>query len=45
MIEANMLLGGGIVVLNLIPFIVKKPQLLFLTAVISLIMIFLLGVF
>jgi len=43
MVEANILIGGSIVVLNIIPFIIKKTNLLFLTGLISLIMIFLLG--
>lgn len=43
MIETiNAVIGGGIIVLNLIPFIIKKPKLLTLTTVISFFMILIL---
>ncbi|MEK6907388.1 MAG: hypothetical protein AABW45_02575 [Nanoarchaeota archaeon] len=41
-IETNQIIGIAIVILNLIPFILKKPKLLFVTSVISLIILFLL---
>ena len=31
----NAILGGGIIILNAIPFIIKKPKYLFLTVIIS----------
>ncbi len=40
--EINQIMGISIVILNLIPFIIRKPKYLFLTAIISLIIIFLL---
>lgn len=39
---ANLIIGIGIIVLNLVPFIAKKPKYLFLTILVSLIMLFLL---
>ena len=42
MIEINQIVGIGIIVLNILPFIIKKPKYLFLTSLISLIMLFLL---
>ncbi len=41
-IQTNTIIGIAIVILNLIPFILKKPRLLFVTSIISLIMLFLL---
>jgi len=42
---ANIIIGGGIVILNLVPFLLKKQKYLFLTAVISVLMIWLLILF
>lgn len=41
----NLVMGIGLIVLNLIPFIIKKSKLVFLTAAISLLIIFLLFFF
>jgi hypothetical protein len=41
----NTIIGVGIVILNIIPFIIKKPKYLFLTILVSLIMLFLLSLF
>ena len=38
----NIIIGGGIIVLNIIPFILKKPKYLFLTILVSLMMLLLL---
>jgi hypothetical protein len=38
----NAILGGGIIVLNAIPFVIKKPKYLFLTILISFFIILLL---
>lgn len=38
----NLIVGGGIVILNLIPFIIKKTRYLFLTIAISFFMVLLL---
>ncbi len=46
MVEAlNLIGGGGVVILNLIPFILRKPDLLFLTAIVSFIILFLVAQF
>ncbi|MBI2040756.1 MAG: hypothetical protein HYT16_01515 [DPANN group archaeon] len=43
MVEAiNAIIGSGVAVINLIPFIVKQPKYLLLTSVISLLMLLLL---
>jgi hypothetical protein len=39
----NLIVGVGIIILNLIPFVVKKPKYLFLTILVSLIMLFLIS--
>jgi len=39
----NVVVGIGVIVINLIPFIIKKPKYLFLTALLSLIILFLLA--
>lgn len=41
----NITIGTGVIVLNLLPFILKRPKLLFLTALVSLLMLFLLSTF
>jgi len=41
-IQIDTIIGIAIVILNLIPFIIKKTNLLFLTALVSLIILFLL---
>ncbi len=38
----NQIIGGGIIVLNLLPFIIKKPKYLLVTAIISLLLLFIL---
>ncbi|MBI5073454.1 hypothetical protein HZA99_06580 [Candidatus Woesearchaeota archaeon] len=38
----NEIVGGGIIVLNLVPFIFRKPKYLLITAIVSLLMLFLL---
>ncbi len=38
----NTIIGAAIIVLNLIPFILRKPKYLFLTILVSLLMLFLL---
>ena len=43
-IQTNTIIGIAIIILNLIPFILKKQKLLLVTAVISLIILFLLQV-
>ena len=46
MVETLNLIGGsGIIVLNLIPFILRRPNLLFLTAFVSFIILFLVAQF
>ncbi len=42
MVQINHVIGIGIIILNLVPFIIKKPKYLFVTSIISLIMLFLL---
>jgi len=42
MVAENQVVGAGIVVLNILPFILRKPKYLLLTAIVSLIMLFLL---
>lgn len=39
----NLIAGIGIIVLNLIPFIMKKPKYIFITILVSLIILFLLA--
>ena len=41
----NIIIGVGVIILNLIPFITKKYKYLFLTILVSLIMLFLLNSF
>ncbi|MBS3083158.1 hypothetical protein J4454_04435 [Candidatus Pacearchaeota archaeon] len=41
----NLIIGIGLIVLNLIPFVIRKSKLVFLTAAISLLIIFLLFFF
>ena len=43
-IQINQVVGIGVVVLNLIPFIIKRPRYLLVTAVVSLIILFLLSI-
>jgi len=38
----NVIMGAGIIVLNIIPFLIRKPKYLFLTTLISLVMLLLL---
>jgi len=38
----NLIVGIGIIIINLIPFILKKPRLLILTSIVSLLLILLL---
>jgi len=38
----NLTVGIGVIVINLIPFILKKPRLLILTSIVSLLIILLL---
>lgn len=46
MVEAlNLIGGGGVAILNLIPFILRKPNLLFLTSIVSFIILFLIAQF
>ncbi len=42
MVAENQVVGAGIIVLNALPFFLRKPQYLLLTAIVSLIMLFLL---
>ena len=42
MVEANIIIGTGIIILNLIPIILKKYKYLILTGVISLFLVLLL---
>ncbi len=42
-IEINQIVGSGIVILNLIPFLIKQPKYLLVTALLSLIILFLLN--
>lgn len=42
---AEVIIGGGVVILNLVPFLLKKQKYLFLTAIISVMMIWLLLLF
>lgn len=45
MIETiNAIVGGGIIVLNLIPFLIKQYRYLFLTAMVSMLMVVVLQV-
>ncbi len=39
----NLIVGTGVIVLNLIPFILKKPKYLLVTAITSLLILFLLA--
>jgi len=41
-VQINQVIGIAIVILNLISFILKKPKFLFVTAIISLLILFLL---
>ena len=41
-IQINQIMGIAIVILNLIPFILKKSKFVFVTAIISLLILFLL---
>ncbi len=41
----NLIIGISVIVLNLIPFVIKKPKYLFLTSLVSFIMLFLLANF
>ncbi|MBS3137844.1 hypothetical protein J4232_05390 [Candidatus Woesearchaeota archaeon] len=40
--ETNQVAGAEIIVLNLIPFIIRKPKYLLITALLSIIILFLL---
>ncbi len=42
-VQTNQIVGIEIIILNLIPFIIKKPKYLFVTVLISLIMLFLIS--
>ena len=42
MIGANQIVGGGIIILNIIPFLLKKPKYLLITSIVSLLMLFVL---
>jgi len=42
MVEINQIIGISIIIINLIPFLIKKPKYLLLTSIVSLIMLFLL---
>jgi len=42
MTQLNQIIGIGIVIINLIPFIIKKPKYILVTSIISLLLIFLL---
>lgn len=39
---ANVIVGTAVIILNLVPFIMKKPKYLLLTGLVSLLMLFLL---
>ncbi len=41
--QISQIIGIAIIVINILPFLIKKPGYLFLTALISLIMLFLLA--
>ncbi len=41
----NVVIGSGIIILNLVPFVMKKPKYLFLTILVSVLMLFLLVYF
>ncbi len=41
----NAIIGMGVIVLNIIPFVIKKPKYILLTAILSFIMISLLFFF
>lgn len=41
----NVVIGSGIIILNIIPFVMKKPKYLFLTILVSVLMLFLLVYF
>lgn len=45
MVEAHVIVGIGIIIINLIPFILRKPKLVFLTSLVSVLMIFALRFF
>lgn len=40
----NIIIGTGIIILNLIPFLIKKPKYLFLTILVSLLLAFLVSI-
>lgn len=42
---AQVIIGVAVIVLNLIPFVLKKPKYLFLTILVSLLLLFLLAFF
>lgn len=42
MVEINIIIGIGIIVLNLIPFIMKKPKYIFITILVSLLILLIL---
>ncbi|MEK6953233.1 MAG: hypothetical protein AABX29_09555 [Nanoarchaeota archaeon] len=39
MVEINVIIGIGIIVLNLIPLIMKKPKYIFITILVSLLIL------
>lgn len=41
----HMIIGTGIIILNIIPFALKKQKYIFLTILVSLLMLFLLALF
>ena len=41
--QANIIIGIFIIILNIVPFILKKPKLLFLTALITLILLYIMN--
>ncbi len=43
--SAQIIIGLAVIIINLIPFVLKKPKYLFLTILVSLLMLFLLAFF
>ena len=41
----NVIIGGGIIAFNIFPFVIKQPKYIFLTAITSMLILFLLVYF
>ena len=41
----NIIIGFGIIILNIIPFLIKKPKLLIITSIITVLLLYLLNIY